>query len=136
MNFVKAGINCEEDWDKADLRMGNDNWTTISHSDLRLDLNSLKESITIDERSERLMVEVKQPENDTENGINTLFNNLLDVMFNSQLDDNGKIVPRVMQLFDLKDAFLYRTIIALLIFTVITRIMSYYIIRYKANLRG
>ena len=137
MGFVEAGINCEEDWDKANVVMLDSNVTVTSvrHMDLRLNLNSLKASIIGESagQSERLML----ADNKTDNsGINTLFNNLLDVLFNSQLDEKGKIVPRVMQLFDLKDAFLYRSVVALTIFTIVTRIMCFYIIRYKATMRG
>ena len=138
MGFVEAGINCEEDWDKQNIVMLDSNMTSevvsSRHMDLRLDLNSLKASV-VGEQSQRLVM--ADPENKTDsNGINTLFNNLLDVLFNSQLDENGKIVPRVMQIFDLKDAFLYRTMVALSIFTIVTRVMCYYIIRYKATMRG
>lgn len=134
MGFIQAGINCDEDWDKMNLRMPNDNLTTIDHSELILNLESVKETISIDETNQQLIQ--SSPNNRTDNGFSVLFNNLLDVLFNSQLDEKGKIVPRVMQLFDLKDAFLFRTISALTIFTILTRIMSYYIIKYKANLRG
>lgn len=133
MNFVTAGINCEEDWDKSNLVMIETLNNSTNHLNLRLDLNSLRESV-LDETNQKLILESE--ENKTENGLNNLFNNLLDFMLNSQLDDSGKIVPRVMQLFDLKDEFLFRTIIALLIFAIITRIISYYIIKYKATLRG
>lgn len=139
MGFVEAGINCEEDWDKANIVMLNSSETnqmanlTGRHADLRLDLSSLKASVVGEQQSERLMLAENKTEN---NGINQLFNNLLDVLFNSQLDKHGKIVPRVMQLFDLKDAFLYRSVLALTIFTIVTRIMCFYIIRYKATMRN
>ena len=137
MGFVEAGINCEDDWDKANVVMLDSNvtsnLTSSRHMDLRLDLSSLRASV-VGEPSQKLLLAA---ENKTvSNGINTLFNNLLDVLFNSQLDEKGKIVPRVMQIFDLKDEFLYRTMVALTIFTIVTRVMCYYIIRYKATMRS
>lgn len=142
MKFVQAGIECD-DWDKMNLRadygsereyevITNMN-RTYDSGNLILNLNTLKASV-LNETNQQL---IQAAENKTEeNGISSLFNNLLDVMFNSQLDDNGKIIPRVMQIFDLKDAFLMRTIMALIIFNIVTRIISYYVIRYKATLRG